>query len=154
MTVTLTDAANYICGRGGWQTTNLALQKILYLAHMAHLGERGEPLVAGHFEAWEFGPVHPGLYQRVKAFGSKPIPNIFWGARALAGTPEGETLSDACDNLINETPGQLVANTHWSGGAWARNYVRGGRGIVIPEGHIIDEYNARIARPERTLSVS
>ena len=37
-------------------------QKILYFAHMACLGEYGEPLIDEQFHAWLYGPVIPNLY--------------------------------------------------------------------------------------------
>jgi uncharacterized phage-associated protein len=42
MSIPAYSAARYICARGDWRVTNLALQKILYLAHMVHLGRTGQ----------------------------------------------------------------------------------------------------------------
>ena len=59
--------------RNGRPITNLALQKLLYFAHALFLIERKRPLVSGYFEAWEFGPVHPAVYQSFKDARDKPI---------------------------------------------------------------------------------
>jgi uncharacterized phage-associated protein len=142
MTASLNSAAQYICEKSGWTVTQLSLQKILYLAHMVHLGRGYGPLVPGYFEAWDYGPVHPSLYQKVKAFGAKPIPNVFW-----TDDPKGaakEVLDEACDNLLTKSPGQLVQNTHWPRGAWAKHYSPTGRSILIPEADIVAEYKARV----------
>ena len=56
MSIPAYSAARYICARGDWRVTNLALQKILYLAHMVHLGRTGRALIDGEFEAWDYGP--------------------------------------------------------------------------------------------------
>jgi uncharacterized phage-associated protein len=53
--------------------THIALQKLLYFAHGLFLIERKRPLVSGYFEAWEFGPVHPAIYQAFKGARDKPI---------------------------------------------------------------------------------
>lgn len=53
--------------------TNLALQKLLYFAHAIYLVETGEPLVDGYFEAWQYGPVHPAVYQCFKSAGAEAI---------------------------------------------------------------------------------
>ncbi|RWO77206.1 type II toxin-antitoxin system antitoxin SocA domain-containing protein [Mesorhizobium sp.] len=66
MTLHVLSAAKHLAKQSGWSLSNLELQKILYLAHMFYLGRTGEPLVSGHFEAWDYGPVHPDLYHRVK----------------------------------------------------------------------------------------
>ncbi len=145
MTVSVYAAAEFICEKSGWNVTQLSLQKILYLAHMVHLGRYNSPLVQGQFEAWDYGPVHSKLYQKVKAFGAKPIPQVFWSKDELDESAR-EVLQDACHNLLHLSPGELVRNTHWGDGAWAKYYRPSARNIVIPEGSIVDEYKARVGR--------
>jgi uncharacterized phage-associated protein len=145
MSIPAYSAARYICARGDWRVTNLALQKILYLAHMVHLGRTGQGLIDGEFEAWDYGPVNPDLYRIVKMFGDRPIQNVFFGAPKIFGTPEEETLRDACEHLLAKSPGELVAMTHRQNGAWAKNYVPGIRSIVIPNADIVAEYNTSTA---------
>jgi uncharacterized phage-associated protein len=145
MSIPAYSAARYICASGGWRVTNLALQKILYLAHMVHLGRTGQRLIDGEFEAWDYGPVNPNLYRDVRMFGDKPIQNVFFGAPRIFGTTEEETLRDACEHLLAKSPSELVAMTHRQNGAWAKNYVPGIRSIVIPDTDIIAEYNIRTA---------
>lgn len=79
MSISVLSAAKYIGELSGWSKTNLELQKIIYLAHMIHLGEHGldSPLVKGYFQAWDFGTVHRELYQKAKNFGAEPVINIF-----------------------------------------------------------------------------
>jgi uncharacterized phage-associated protein len=144
MAVSPNAAAQHICERSGWTVTQLSLQKILYLAHMVHLGRGHGPLVQGNFEAWDYGPVHPILYHKVKSFGAKPIPNVFWSQEVVDGTTR-EILEEACDNLLHLTPGALVQNTHWKDGAWAMNYSPSAKNILIPERDIIAEYQKRVA---------
>jgi uncharacterized phage-associated protein len=59
--------------RNGIRVTNLALQKLLYFAHARHLIEAKRPLVSGYFEAWQYGPVHPGAYKAFKSAGASAI---------------------------------------------------------------------------------
>lgn len=54
--------------------TNLKLQKILYFAQAAHLALNDKPLFDEEIEAWRFGPVIPGIYQKYKIHSNKPIP--------------------------------------------------------------------------------
>ena len=60
MAVSALSAGKRLGKHSGWTLSNLAMQKLLYIAHMYHLGMYdATPLVTGHFEAWDYGPVHP-----------------------------------------------------------------------------------------------
>jgi uncharacterized phage-associated protein len=125
--------------------TNLALHKILYLAHMVFMGRTGERLVHATFQAWDYGPVEPDLYRKVRIFGDRPVRDIFFSAPPLDDSPESSVIDEACDHLLDKRPAELVAMTHWKDGAWAKHYRPGVLGIVIPDEDIIAEYNARTA---------
>lgn len=53
--------------------TNLKLQKLLYFAQAYYVSKIGRPLFADKIEAWEYGPVVPGVYQKYKSGKSAPI---------------------------------------------------------------------------------
>lgn len=155
-------AAGKQMGRASdWTLTNMAMQKLLYIAHMLYMGERdGEPLVKGTFEAWEYGPVHPTLYHAVKQYGAEPIPKIngsisFNGfnnpivsIEKIDGTPEAEKLDKVVGLLANNVT-RLVAITHWDKGAWKKCYRPEERGVPIPNEVIMEEYRERRREPQR-----
>lgn len=143
MTLPVYVAAKRMCEHSGWSLSNLELQKLLYIAHMFHMGETGEPLISGHFEAWDYGPVNPALYHRAKIFGSSPVGNVFRGVSDIKEGPERETLDSAVDQLGHAAPGKLVAITHWEDGAWAKHYTPGMKNIVIPNEDILKEFQDR-----------
>ena len=143
MTVPALAAAKRLAERSGWSLSNLELQKLLYLAHMFHLGQFKTPLTQGQFEAWDYGPVHPELYHRVKIFGSSPVSNVFHLVEDLPDGTEAKLLDDAVDQLSHNRPGKLVAITHWEKGAWAKHYTPGARGVVISNEDILEEYRER-----------
>ena len=141
MTVSATAAAKRLCVRSGWRLSNLEVQKLLYIAHMLHLGRTGEPLIDGHFEAWDYGPVEPRLYHELKMFGADPVFNVFAGVRDLPDdSPEAMSLDQTQRMLADATPGRLVAITHRDDGAWARHYDSARRRVVIPNRDIAAEY--------------
>lgn len=144
MAVSPLAAAKRMCERSEWSLSNLELQKLLYIAHMFHLGEKGAPLIAGHFEAWDYGPVQPTVYHRLKVYGSSPVQNIFHSIGGVPDSPARVTLDDAVDKLGHESPGRLVAITHWEDGAWASFYEPGRRNVVIPNEAILKEYRDRV----------
>ena len=143
MSVDVLRAARLIAVRADWTRTNLELQKILYVAHMIHLGTYGGPLVKGDFEAWELGPVHPTLYHHVKRYGAAPVERIRCSTEPIPEGTERSIMETTYDALVSKTSSQLVAITHWDSGAWARNYVTGERRRKIPLQHILDEYSER-----------
>lgn len=53
--------------------TNLKLQKMLYFVQAYYLAKLGKPLFSDKIEAWDYGPVIPGVYQKYKTNKSNPI---------------------------------------------------------------------------------
>lgn len=111
---------------------------------MVHLGRFGTPLIDESFEAWDYGPVVPLLYHKMKIFGADPVGDRFYNATSLA--PETDAvLVEVCEKLKNYSGGQLVANTHNPRGAWAANYApRSNKAISNDD--IIKEYRTRTSR--------
>ena len=149
MTTTAQNAAAFLASQSNWKLSNLQIQKILYIADMNFVGQNGVRLIDEAFEAWDYGPVVPTLYHAMKVFGAKPVSDIFWSRQDIDGSPEAHMLQKALAALKNKTAGQLVENTHWSGGAWAQNYRPGARGIKISDEDMINEYRARSTTSER-----
>jgi uncharacterized phage-associated protein len=145
MAARLGSVCKYICETGGWQVSNLQLQKILYLTQMIYIGRHGERLVDAAFEAWDYGPVEPTAYRRVRMFGSAPIQNVFFDARDFKETDvRRDFLDTTCADLLPLKASDLVEITHWHRGAWAQHYEPGTRGIKIPDADIAAEYTARL----------
>lgn len=144
MAVSALSAAKTVCELRDWNVSNLELQKVLYIAHMFHLGRTGQPLVAEGFEAWDYGPVAPELYHHVKGFGSGPVRNVFhWIDGVPVDAPEYAVLNEVADAARKASASKLVAITHAKDGAWAAYYLPGFRGISIPDDSIAEEYNKR-----------
>lgn len=145
MTVSAFAAAKKVCSLSDWTFSNLQLQKILYLAHMVYMGEKdGAPLVDGHFEAWDYGPVHPAVYHKAKAFGRGPVKNVFHGISDLPDdSDESEILTRAVSAFRNVSPSALVSVTHKPEGAWYKNYEPGYNRSIIPNEDIYQEYKQR-----------
>ncbi|WP_430416732.1 Panacea domain-containing protein [Parasphingorhabdus sp.] len=144
MAISANTALRRICELKDWSITNLQANKLLYFAHMIALGEVGDPLVTSRFEAWDLGPVLPDAYHTAKMFGNKPIkPFIFRGRGEI---PEWEVIFDRTLNEVGNLSGAgLVAESHWEQGAWAKHYRTGAKGIEIPNGDILVEYQLRTA---------
>jgi len=150
MPLTSFQAARKVCELGGWKVTNLGLQKILYIAQMIFMGENnGARLIDTDFEAWDYGPVSPEVYRRVRMFGANPIQDVFFGVARPNDRLRETALQDVMKFLAGKKPAELVAITHWKEGAWAKNYQPGAFGIVIPDKDILDEYRKRAEPKQR-----
>ena len=102
------------------------------------------PLVAGRFQAWDYGPVLPNAYHKAKMFGKKPIKSFIFSGQGPI--PEWERIFERTLGVFGDlTSAQLVAESHWQDGAWAEYYKPGYRGIEIPNGAILQEYERRTA---------
>ena len=123
--------ANYIlfeCRRRNLRVTNLSLQKLIYFAHAIMLVEKKRPLVSVEFEAWQYGPVLPSVYQALKSFGSSSVDQPITGLNPV--TREQKTLEelddldskDVCNRVVMSlahlSPGRLVDLTHATEGPW------------------------------------
>jgi uncharacterized phage-associated protein len=148
MAARLDTVCRQICNLSDWRISNLQLQKILYLAQMYYMGRNNSRrLVDTFFEAWDYGPVAPDLYHKVKLFGSDPVEDIFYQARVFRDDDDRKlVLDEVCADLLKRTPGELVDLTHWEDGAWARHYRPGVKRIPIPDSDIYREYNDRVRR--------
>ena len=137
-------AAKRLCYTSDWSISNLELQKLLYIAPMVCLGQKDVPLITGHFEAWNYGPVEPNLYRKTKIFGSSPVGNIFHAVEDVSPGYQCELLDDVVEQLAQAPPGKLIAITHWDKGAWAKHYYPGVRHALIPNEDIRQEYLDRV----------
>lgn len=127
------------------KVTNLSLQKLLFLSHMLDLGAGRSGLVDHEFEAWDYGPVEPSLYQRLKAYGSSRVPDILGRDFYKPGEPQFDAVSEVLAELKDAKASKLVAITHWDGGAWSKHYIPGMRRVTIPDADILKEYEKRVA---------
>ena len=144
MAMSATKALRRLCELKQWSLTNLEAQKLLYFAQMIALGKSNgaDPLVEGRFQAWDLGPVLPDAYHKAKLFGNRPIkPFIFDGSGPV---PKWDPVfAETLDAFGKLTGSGLVAESHWSGGAWVQFYKPGAKGIDIPNAAIFAEYTAR-----------
>lgn len=136
--------ANMIVEEGqqtGRPVTNLALQKLLYFAHALYLVERKQPLVSGHFEAWQYGPVHPTVYQAFKSAGDQPITfratamNVLTGERTALQSPADPDVVQHVRRVMLSygrlTPGRLVDISHAEKAPWHFVVESAKQGLVI-----------------------
>lgn len=117
---------------------------------MFYLGEKGKPLFYANFEAWDFGPVEPNLYKKLRPAGADNIPR--WLFILEDSIRQGEEDSDNVryefiENLTNilleKSPSFLVNYVQDSKSAWGKVYKKGVKNIPITNEEIRAEYERR-----------
>jgi uncharacterized phage-associated protein len=149
--------ANYmldVADRRGVPMTNLKLQKLLFFAHAISLIEQKTKLVSGYFEAWQYGPVHPAVYQAFKAAGPEPInfradslDPVSRTRKFLPNLSESATR-DICERVMVQfgqmSAGRLVDVTHAVGGPWhhivSASETGANIGLRIPDEIIVERH--------------
>jgi uncharacterized phage-associated protein len=107
--------------------TPLQLMKLVYLAHGWMLGVYGRHLIKEPIEAWQYGPVIPDLYHKIKKFRSSPvehpIDNTIFGFDFDKKEPdfdenEKNILGQVYDIYSNWSGIRLSTLTHMPGSPW------------------------------------
>jgi uncharacterized phage-associated protein len=117
-----------LASQDGKDISNLVLQKLVYFAHGQYLNQTGEPLVAGEFEAWQYGPVHPHVYNAFKDQGALPIQTRAQSANPVTGekrpispltdSTARDIVTDVYRSLKRRSPTSLVAVSHAKNAPW------------------------------------
>jgi uncharacterized phage-associated protein len=123
--------ANWFIDRAravGRSYSNMALNKLVYLAIERSLVERRILLSPARVEAWEHGPVFREIYQAFRAFGDKPIDQLalkfsvsekkMVEATDSLDTTDKEFLESVIARYGTRTAAQLRAISHVEGGPW------------------------------------
>jgi uncharacterized phage-associated protein len=129
----------------------LKVQKLVYFAHGWHLALYNEPLIDEVVQAWEYGPVVPGIYRRFRRYGNQNIERLGMEYRiddenVHAETPRVPNEDKRTIRLLRRivevygdlTAGQLSTMTHQPDTPWypihQRNPNR--KGVEIPDDEI------------------
>lgn len=127
---TAQDVAHYIvdlCAREGQPVSNLQLQKILYFVQQRYAQEAKKLLFEDEFEAWQYGPVIPGVYWEYASLGGARIRKVYDVAWFNFDTGITALIDSVTREWRNQNPWRLVDATHKKNSPWDRTF-RGGAG--------------------------
>lgn len=115
--------ANYFIEKGleSKQLVNhLQLQKLVYIAHGFYLAFFDQPLLNESPQAWQYGPVIPGLYHKLKRYGLDPIKRKIAGYGTVEDE-EAELLLRAIWMSYGNLPATTLSQmTHVEGTPWSQ----------------------------------
>ena len=150
MPISADAVANYFIERSQGRLTHMQLQKLVYISHGYALAS-GQPLIENAIEAWEYGPVIPALYHKLKQWGAKPVADVVRasgpaGRESVPRVPEDYELRPILDKVY-ETYGklsgfELSTITHRPDTPWSRAAAQGTlrAGPRIPDPTIAEHY--------------
>ena len=152
--------ANYFIQRSfneGVPLTSMKLLKLVYIAHGWHLGYFDKPLINDAVQAWQYGPVIPDLYRKIKMYGHMSIDAPVEGFGVvddgtLPNTPPDDNtvaLLDRVWQAYSKFDGiELSSMTHQHGTpwhhAWNENLGSKYHGAIISNDLIKAHYQQKI----------
>lgn len=135
-----------IARRNGRNLSNMQLQKLVYIAHGYTLAIDGvdNPLIYNDVRAWQYGPVFPKLYKKLRKYGSGNVTD-------LLPSDENESLNSNTEEIVSavweaygsKTGGMLSTLTHKEGTPWSLTYKKEPFAI-IPNSLIAAHYKAML----------
>ena len=156
--------------RGIVDVSPMKLQKLLYFAHAWHLALFDAPLFREGIEAWEWGPIVPGIYPTFREFGNFPIDKegkeLTWdNGKIQIQSPYVKDDDSEVKDLLQEvlrvygglTAIQLSNITHADGTPWSivaskyHSYLPGG--LAIPNELIRDVFRKMIPSEDQAVNV-
>ncbi len=103
----------------------MKLQKLLYFTYKHYYQTLRTPLFGERFEAWQYGPVLPSVYNEFKQYRDKPITDYSKSGDGLVwcldedNSEEGRTALNAIWRTYGSGDGiRLSTLTHQPGTAW------------------------------------
>lgn len=126
------EVAKYIVNRSideNKPISNLQLQKILYFSHIDVLKATNEKLVDGQFEAWDYGPVLPDVYNEFSPYGANKL-TIKEDVSENLDKEIKDIVDKSIDECIKKAPWELVKESHQKGSPWHKAYKKGEKNII------------------------
>ena len=117
------DIARYIINysyKKEYVTSNLKLQKLLYLVQSYFLMVKQEPCFSEKIRAWDFGPVVPEVYREYVKYGAcmlPPVRKYYVGTRkfeytdAIIDEDDKKLINQVLDKFADYSSTQLVTLT-------------------------------------------
>lgn len=152
MSISSKNASFIACSQSEWTINNIQLQRILYIASIKFAGNHeGKPLIDDeYFEAWQFGPVLPKIYQYCYQYGSgiiKSLPND--NVDSLSNTDEYLIILETVKELKDKPIHDLIEYTNDEIGAWYHARGVGKNMPILPEDfyceHLLRKRNKKLS---------
>lgn len=117
--------------------THMKLQKLVYFAQLVSILGYDNPVLSDEFQAWDYGPVCPRLYNRLRGLGmvaitSENTSDILVNTKELTDSAL-EVVDSVWEKLKHHSPAQLSSITHAVDSPWYVVYYKTRYGVISPE---------------------
>ncbi len=126
--------------------TPMQILKLVYIAHGWMLGLYRRPLISDEIQAWQYGPVIPGLYNALREYRGSPVTQRIKCKEAALDDPSESIVSQVYNQYGKMSGPALSRLTHAPATPWALTYEPGSFGLRISDDLIEDSYANRAVR--------
>jgi len=119
--------------------TPLKLVKLVYLCEGWSLALRDKSIIREEVEAWQYGPVIPELYAKIRQFKATPVTDLECAGGAV-NADQKDLIKSVYDAYKHLTGMQLSDLTHQSGTPWSKTWDKKDRKQVIATSLIQDHF--------------
>jgi len=127
--------------------SNMKLQKLVYIAHGFYLGYKDLPLSNETPQAWQYGPVFPSLYCKLRDYGASKVDRLIPGVNDLPeDSEEVQLIQVVWESYGKLSAASLVSRTHAKGTPWSDVWSPDTTKVVIPNSSIKDHFKKLIAQ--------
>lgn len=133
-----TDLAKYIINTSPSELSNLILQKTMYFVELDYRKRTGQQLIKEDFEAWQYGPVVPSVYEEYRSYGSRYIDSA--DSPNMPHNVDTNIIDKTVDRCSDRESWELVEESHRRDGAWQKTLNNSGYlGDTIKQEFIAEE---------------
>lgn len=101
--------------------SNMQLQKLVYIAHGFSLALLDKALIYNDVKAWQYGPVYPKLYKKLRKYGAGKVVDFLDCDEKLANDNEFmEVIRGVWKAYGKMSGGELSARTHSPKTPWSQ----------------------------------
>ena len=149
--------ANYFIKKSNYTLSLMQILKLSYISHGFKLGLSEKPLSKELAQAWQYGPVFPGIYHEFKWQPGKMIKKLGTGENDLDIPIESDfdyddkKIMDVVYEIYGDFSGEkLSALTHKEGTPWYKSYYESDSpgkdfyGVSIPNKEIQEYYKSTV----------
>ena len=117
--------------------SNKRLQKILFVASVIFSrNNNGEKMFSDNFEAWDYGPVIPEVYDSYSIFQFGKMYPLFIPKQI--GNSEQNALDEAFEVTADIPTEILIENAHEKDSPWYQTYLSNESNPLVKKYHVID----------------